>query len=137
MAVFCETFKIFEAYGFIAEQALGAPGCRDYNLQKNGIPRCRATQDHVKKRIFQRALQCKFQIRHNGIMSDIFISYARDGKPQARQPEKSDAPIEIKIPQRMVNLPITPASILRKIALLVLTVTALVAGCYFYSFLQH
>jgi hypothetical protein len=73
----------------------------------------------------------------NSDMSDIFISYASEDSQAARQPESSDAPVEIKIPQRMVNLPITPASILRKIALLVLTVTALVGVGYFYSFLQH
>ncbi len=70
-------------------------------------------------------------------MSDSFISYASEDSPAARIPESSDAPVEIKIPQRMVNLPITPPSILRNIALLVLTITALVAGGYFYSFLQH
>ena len=48
--------------------------------------------------------------------------------------ESPDAPVEIKIPQRMVNLPVVPSKrLLRKIALLVLTVTALVAGGVYFS----
>jgi hypothetical protein len=70
-------------------------------------------------------------------MSDIFISDACENRSKTKRPEISDTPIEIKIPQRMVNLPVVPASILRNIALFVMTVVVLAAGGYFYSFLLH
>ena len=52
-----------------------------------------------------------------------------------QRPESPDAPVEIKIPQRMVNLPVVPSKrLLRKIALLVLMAIALVAGWLFVFF---
>lgn len=59
-------------------------------------------------------------------MSKRVINYARR--------ERSDAPVEIKIPQRMVNLPVIPSTVFRKIALLVLSVMALAAGWFYLSF---
>lgn len=55
-------------------------------------------------------------------------------RPKTRQPEISDAPIEIKIPQRMVNLPAIPLKIFRNAVVLVLTVMAIVAGGFYFSF---
>jgi len=79
----------------------------------------------------------KTKFPQKSAMSDIFISYAREDRPRAQQTESPCAPVEIKIPQRVVNLPVIPASILRNIVLLVLTVIALVSGGYCYSFLQQ
>lgn len=67
-------------------------------------------------------------------MSDIFISYVREDKPKAQPSESADAPVEIKIPQRMVNLPVIPSKMLRNIVVLVLSAIAVVAGGLFYSF---
>jgi|GEM_PF-1390796 len=70
-------------------------------------------------------------------MSDIIISRARQERPEAQRQGSPDAPVEIKIPQRMVNLPVIPSSILRNIVLLVLTFFALVAGGYICYSLQQ
>jgi len=67
-------------------------------------------------------------------MSTKSISHASPDKPAAQRGKSPDAPVEIKIPQRMVNLPTIPSKILRKIVVLVLTVIALVAGGYLYFF---
>lgn len=67
-------------------------------------------------------------------MSAKSISNVSHDKPKAQQPESPDAPVEIKIPQRMVNLPVIPSTIFRNIALVFLTVIALVAGWFYFSF---
>lgn len=67
-------------------------------------------------------------------MSTKSISHTRQSRPAAQLHESPEAPVEIKIPQRMVNLPAIPLKILRKIVVLVLTAIALVAGWVFSSF---
>lgn len=67
-------------------------------------------------------------------MSTKPISHTSQSRPAAQRHESPKAPVEIKIPQRMVNLPTIPSKILRNIVVLVLTVIALVAGGYLYFF---
>ncbi|WP_170181313.1 hypothetical protein [Chlorobaculum thiosulfatiphilum] len=67
-------------------------------------------------------------------MSTKSISHTSQDRPAAQRHESPEAPVEIKIPQRMVILPAIPSKILRNIVVLVLTVIALVAGWVFYSF---
>jgi hypothetical protein len=87
----------------------------------------------VKKRIFS-GYKVKNRIRQKSVMN----AKASPDSSTTQRPESPDAPVEIKIPQRMVNLPVMPSKkLLRKIALLFVTAMALVAGGYFYSFLQH
>lgn len=59
---------------------------------------------------------------------------ASQSKPKTRPPESAEAPVEIKIPQRMVNLPAIPSKMLRKVVVLVLTVIALAAGWFYFFF---
>jgi hypothetical protein len=68
-------------------------------------------------------------------MSTKSITHTSPDRPAAQRQQSSDAPVEIKIPQRMVNLPIAPSKkLLRNIVVIVLTVIALAAGGIFYSF---
>ncbi len=59
---------------------------------------------------------------------------ASQSKPKTRPPESAEAPVEIKIPQRMVNLPTIPSKMLGKVVVLVLTVIALAAGWFYFFF---
>jgi hypothetical protein len=86
----------------------------------------------VKKRIFS-GYKVKNRIRQKSVMNPK----ASQDSSTTQRPESPDTPVEIKIPQRIVNLPVSPSIILRNIALLVLSLITLVAGGYFYSFLQH
>jgi hypothetical protein len=71
-------------------------------------------------------------------MSTRSVSQAGKDSSEVERQGSTDAPVEIKIPQRMVNLPVMPSSILRNIFLLVLALIALVAGGYaYYYFVQQ
>jgi hypothetical protein len=60
---------------------------------------------------------------------------ASQSKPKTRPPESAEAPVEIKIPQRMVNLPVVPSKkLLRNIVVLVLSAIALAAGWFYFFF---
>ena len=83
----------------------------------------------MKKRIFS-GYKVKNRIRQKSVMNPK----ASPDSSTTQRPESTDAPVEIKIPQRMVNLPVMPSKrLLRKIVLLVLAVIALVAGGVYFS----
>jgi hypothetical protein len=79
----------------------------------------------------------KNRIRHKIAMSTRSVSHVRKDSSEEERQGSTGAPVEIKIPQRMVNLPVIPSSILRNIILLVLALIALVAGGYAYFSLQQ
>lgn len=63
--------------------------------------------------------------RQKSAMNTRSTSYARENSPMAQRPEISDALVEIKIPQRMVNLPVCPAGLFRNILLAMLALVML------------
>ncbi|UWX56815.1 hypothetical protein NY406_06035 [Chlorobaculum sp. MV4-Y] len=68
-------------------------------------------------------------------MSTKSITHASPNRPAAQPEKSSDAPVEIKIPQRIVNLPVVPSKkLLRNIVVLVLSAIALAAGWFYFSF---